>query len=188
MLTRETAADIFERVKKVSSADEVEVLIAGGESALTRFANNSIHQNVAEQNHVVSVRSSFGQRTARASTNKLDDESLRRVVQASEEIARVTEADPDLLPMVAPQEAGMAVKAPSRHAEETARTGPEQRAETVARIVGAAQKHKLTTAGIFSISESVEAIFNSRGLSAFHAQTSAEISITMLAENSSGWQ
>jgi PmbA protein len=188
MLTRETAADIFERVKKVSSADEVEVLIAGGESALTRFANNSIHQNVAEQNHVVSVRSSFGQRTARASTNKLDDESLRRVVQASEEIARVTEADPDLLPMVAPEEAGMVVQAPSRHAEETARTGPEQRAETVARIVGAAQKHKLTTAGIFSIAESVEAIFNSRGLSKFHAQTSAEISITMLAEDSSGWQ
>jgi predicted Zn-dependent protease len=51
-----------------------------------------------------------------------------------------------------------------------------------------AEKHKLTTAGIFSSSESIEGIFNSRGLSRWHTQTSAEISITMLAADSSGWQ
>ncbi len=51
-----------------------------------------------------------------------------------------------------------------------------------------AQKHKLTTAGIFSSSESVEGIFNSRGLSDWHTQTLAEVSITMLGADSSGWQ
>ncbi len=187
MLTREAARGIFERIQKFSSADEVEVLIAGGRSALTRFANNTIHQNVAEQNWVVSVRSSFGQRTARATTNKLDDESLRRAVRASEEIARVTEADPDLLPMVAPPEAGSTL-APSRHFAETAEVEPEQRAQSVQRMVAVAQKNKLTAAGIFSTSESLEAVFNSRGLNAFHAQTSAEISVTMLGDDSSGWQ
>jgi predicted Zn-dependent protease len=55
-------------------------------------------------------------------------------------------------------------------------------------IVGVAKKHNLTTAGIFSTSESVEAIFNSRGVARFHTQTSSEISVTMLAGNSSGWQ
>jgi len=58
----------------------------------------------------------------------------------------------------------------------------------VARIVGIAQKHKLTTAGIFSSSEFVEGVFNSRGLSDWHTQTSSEISVTMLADDSSGWQ
>ena len=81
MLTSDRAADIFDRIKKFSSADEVEVLFSGGKFALTRFANNTIHQNVAEENHTVSVRTVFGGRTARASTNKLDDESLRRVVE-----------------------------------------------------------------------------------------------------------
>ncbi|MFZ0997805.1 MAG: metallopeptidase TldD-related protein, partial [Candidatus Sulfotelmatobacter sp.] len=56
------------------------------------------------------------------------------------------------------------------------------------RIVEVAQKHKLTTAGIFSSSESVEGIFNSRGLSDWHTQTLAEVSITMLGADSSGWQ
>ena len=55
-------------------------------------------------------------------------------------------------------------------------------------IVKVADRHKLTTAGVFSSAEWVEGIFNSRGLSAWHTQTSSEISITMLAADSSGWQ
>src|SRR5580704_17424960 len=106
MLTKETAGDIFDRIKKLSSADEVEVLFSGGRFALTRFANNLIHQNVAEENHVVSVRSVFGGRTARAFTNKFDDEMLRQVVRSAESLAKVKHPDAGLLPM--PDAAGSA--------------------------------------------------------------------------------
>jgi len=58
----------------------------------------------------------------------------------------------------------------------------------VKKIVGVAEKHRLTTAGVFSSAESLDGIFNSRGLSAWHTQTSAEVSITMLGADSSGWQ
>jgi len=191
MLTKETAGDVFERISKYSTADEVEVLFFGGKSALTRFANNTIHQNVAEENYGVSVRTAFGQKTARATTNKFDDESLTRVVQASESLAKVQHPDADLLPVPAGL-AGEGVRStpaiPSRHFELTAATTPEQRAEAVKKIVAVAVRHKLTTAGIFSTAESVEGIFNSRGLAQWHTQTSSEISITMLGGNSSGWQ
>src|SRR2546426_9348119 len=103
MLTRDQAADTFSRIKKHSTADEIECLFYGGRSALTRFANNTIHQNVAEENYVVSVRTVFGGRTARATTNRFDEESLRRTVKASESIAKVQEPDPDLLPMAGPE-------------------------------------------------------------------------------------
>ncbi len=188
MLTTNQAAYIFERIKKHSTADEVEVLFSGGKSALTRFANNVIHQNVAEENYVVSVRTAFGGRTARSTTNKLDDESLKRVVQSSESLAKVQHPDSDLLPVPDPCGAGAREGLPSRHFEETAAVTPQQRAETVRKIVLIADKHKLTTAGIVSTSESVEAVFNSRGLNDWHTQTSSEISITMLAPDSSGWQ
>lgn len=194
MLTKEQAGDIFDRIKKISSADEVEVLFSGGRFALTRFANNTIHQNVAEENHAVSVRTAFGGQTARASTNKFDDESLRQVVKAAENLARVQHPDPDLLPMPDSREAaGSAdsraiVAVPSRHFAQTAAITPETRAEGVKKIVGVADRHKLTTAGVFSSGESFEGIFNSRGLSNWHTQTSAEVSITMLAADSSGWQ
>ena len=196
MPTNDQAADIFDRIRKLSTADEVEVLFSGGRFALTRFANNTIHQNVAEENSVVSVRTVFGGRTARASTNKFDDDSLRRVVEASEKLAQVQHPDPDLLPMPDDREAagsaGGSARAtpaiPSRYFEMTAGITPEQRAEGVRKIVGVAQRHNLTTAGVFSSAESCEGIFNSRGLSDWHTQTLAEISITMLAADSSGWQ
>src|SRR5438874_11402442 len=104
MLDKNRAADIFGKIKKYSSAGEVEALVYGGHSALTRFANNTIHQNVAEENYVVSVRTVFGGRTARATTNKFDDESLKQAVLASEALAKVQEPDPDLLPVPGPEE------------------------------------------------------------------------------------
>jgi PmbA protein len=194
MLTHDQAANIFSRINKLSTADEVECLFYGGRSALTRFANNAIHQNMAEENYGVSVRTVFGGRTARATTNKFDDESLSNVVRASEDLARVQEPDADLLPVLDSGVGGTGVPAraevtiPSRHFSETASLTPAQRAESVGKIVSIAQKHNLTAAGIFSSSENVEGIFNSRGLSNWHTQTSAEISITMLAPDSSGWQ
>jgi predicted Zn-dependent protease len=191
MLTQEQSASIFDRIRKYTSADEVELLISGNRFALTRFANNTIHQNVADQNQVISVRTNFGGRTARATTNKLDDDSLRRVVESSENLARVQQPDADLLPMPTPAEAtadAAPTTLPIRHFNETAAITPELRAEGVRKMVDIATRHKLTTAGVYSSSESVEGIFNSRGLNDWYQQTSAEISITMLAENSSGWQ
>jgi PmbA protein len=195
MLTKEQAADIFDRIRRFSSADETEVLISGGRFALTRFANNTIHQNVEDENHTISVRTVFGGRTARASTNKFNDDSLRRAVESSEALAKVQHPDPDLLPMPDSTEArGSAsgsvrgAQPPSRYFEQTAAITPQVRAAGVKKIVEVAQKHELTTAGIFSSSESVEGIFNSHGLSEWHTQTLAEVSITMLGADSSGWQ
>ncbi|HEY1800545.1 MAG TPA: TldD/PmbA family protein [Terriglobales bacterium] len=187
MLNKDQAADIFKKLRSYSSADEIEVLFYGGKTALTRFANNVIHQNVGEENYGVSLRTVFGGRTARATTNKLDEESLRRVVEASESLAKVQHPDPDLLP-VADKSVRATQALPSRHFEQTAALTPQDRAEGVKKIVAVAAKHKLTTAGVFSCAETVEGIFNSRGLSQWHAQTSSEISITMLADKSSGWQ
>ena len=160
MLTQEKAANIFDRIRKLSSADEVEVLFSGGRFALTRFANNTIHQNVAEENHVVSVRSVFGGRTARAFTNKFDEESLRQVVRSAESLAKVQHPDPDLLPVPDSQEAGSSGdggtgdsplparagrtrSVPSRHFETTASNTPELRAAGVKKIVGVAERLSL---------------------------------------------
>ena len=191
MLTLEQAGDIFDRIRKISSSDEVEAHFSGGAFALTRFANNTIHQNVAEENHVLSVRTVFGGRTARATTNKFDDESLRQVVKSSESLAKVQHPDPDLLPMPDSREAVTNVsnaQVPSRHFEQTSAVTPESRAEGVRKIVAVADPYNLTTAGVFSSAESFEGLFNSRGVSRWHFQTLAEISITMLASDSSGWQ
>lgn len=110
MLNRDQASTIFDKLRRYTSADEVELLISSGRSALTRFANNTIHQNVAEDSHALSLRASVdvgslkGGRTARASTNKIDDDSLRRLAQTVEALVHMQQVDPELLPMPTPQE------------------------------------------------------------------------------------
>jgi PmbA protein len=191
MLTKDQAASIFAKIKTHSTADDIEVLFFGGNSALTRFANNTIHQNVAEENYGISVRTLFGGRTARATTNKLDEEALKRVVQVSESLAKVQHPDPDLLPVFAKVKgngSSPAVSISSRHFSNTAALTPEARARAVDQMVAVAKRNKLTAAGIFANSETIEGIFNSRGLADWHTQTSSDVSVTMLAENSSGWQ
>jgi PmbA protein len=191
MLTKEKAADVFDKIRRLSSADEVEAIFNSSRFALTRFANNTIHQNVEEENSIVSIRTNFAGRSARATANQFDDESLRRAVAASESLAKVQAPDPDLLPMPRVEEAAGAQSEdvlPIRFFEQTAAITPSDRAEAVRGIVSVADRHKLTTAGIYSISDSCEGIFNSRGLAKWHQQTSAEISITMLGADSSGWQ
>ena len=187
MLDKGKAEEIFEKIKRFSSVDEVEVIFSSTDFSLTRFANNTIHQNVAEVNESASVRVAFDGKTARATTNRFDDESLKRAVQSAENIAKVQEPDPDFLHMANADE-GQGAEGPSRWSDQTAAITPADRAEAVGKIVAAAGKNKLVTAGIYSSSKSAEAVVNSKGLSVVHRQTSAEVSVTMLAENSSGWQ
>lgn len=187
MLDQARAQQIFDKVKKFSSASEVEIIFSSTNFSLTRFANNTIHQNVSEVNEIASIRAAFEGKTARATTNRFDDDSLKRAVQSAESMAKAQEADPDRLPMASAAE-GKGVNIPSRWFDQSAALTPADRAEGVRKIVEVATKNKLVTAGIFSSSQNADAIVNSNGLSVYHRQTSAEVSITMLAESSSGWQ
>jgi predicted Zn-dependent protease len=189
MLDQTKAQQIFNRAKGFATAGELEIIFSSTNYALTRFANNTIHQNVAELNEVASIRVAFDGKTARATTNCFDDESLKRAVQSAESMAKVQEPDPDRLPLAKAGESKTGdIALPSRWFDRTAAITPHERADVVGKIVAVAKKNKLVTAGIYSSSEGVEAILNSNGLSVFHRQTSAEVSITMLADSSSGWQ
>jgi PmbA protein len=174
---------IAEKIFNFSDADETEVEIGVVSDALTRFANNTIHQNVAEQVLNVSVRTVFDGCTARATTNKTDDESLRRAVTASATLARSRPRSPDLLPMPGPQK----YEKVGRYFENTAHATPADRARAVARVAQMAEKAKQTAAGIFSTGVTQSAIANTKGLFASHRQTRAECSITILESDSSGW-
>lgn len=188
MLDQAKTQQIFDRVKKFATADELEMIFAATNYALTRFANNTIHQNVAEVNEAASIRVAFGGKTARATTNRFDDESLKRAVQSAESIAKVQEPNPDLLPLASADEGKSDNAAPNRWFEQTAAITPADRAKAVGEIVSVAKRNGLTTAGIYSSAEVADAIINSKGLSTFQRRTSAEASITMLADDSSGWQ
>ena len=183
MLNRQRADEIFKKVLKWSTADETEAMIGSTAYSLTRFANNTIHQNVAEEGSYLSVRAVVDHRTARATTNKFDEDSIRDACEKALTLARLQPPDPDLLPMPGPQ----TYRSVDRFDEETAKLSPQARAETVRQAIARAEKDHLTAAGVFSSGASVTALFNSRGLRAYHEETVSEFSVTMLDPSSSGW-
>jgi len=174
---------IAERILKLSEADETEVEIDVTTDALTRFANNTIHQNVEEQVLHISVRAVMDGRTARATTNKTDEDSLRRVAVAAAKLALHQPRIPGLLPMLGPQK----IPKVSRFFKATADATPQDRARAVARVCKLAETNKQTAAGIFSSGAMQTVLANSRGMFAHHEQTRSEFSVTILEPNSSGW-
>ena len=185
-VARYSASDlehIAERILKLSEADETEVEIDSTVDALTRFANNTIHQNVSEHTLGISVRAVADGRTARATTNKTDEESLRRVVAAAMSLARNQPENPDLLPMLGPQK----YQKVSHYFASTVSATPQDRARAVTRVCKMAEEGKQTAAGIFTTGFVRNLLMNSKGLSARHDHTRAEFSVTILEENSSGW-
>ncbi len=183
MLTRPQADALFDKVLKYSTADETETMISSVSYALTRFANNGIHQNMAEESVSLSVRAVADRRTARASTNRLDDDSIRQVCEAALALARLQPADPELLHMPPPQ----MYRAVDRFSTETAQLSPQTRAQTVKKVIARAEKDRLTAAGVFSNNAYLFALFNTRGLRAYHEETMSEFSVTMMGPTSSGW-
>src|SRR5262249_8047398 len=171
------------RLAKGTDAEETEVQVDEVDEALTRFANNSIHQNVAEHGLTVSVRTVIDGRTARATTNRVDEDSLRQAIYASLSLAQSQPKNPKLLPMPSKQR----YEAVNRFSKRTAALTPEDRARAVKRACDLAVKRGQAAAGIFASGQQQMALGNSRGMFAAYRETHAEFSITMQEPPSASW-
>jgi PmbA protein len=186
LLRRAQCQEIFEQVEaaaRAAGADEVEVTLGAHASALTRFANNAIHQNVAERRRVLSVRTAIDHRTARATANRFDRAALRAAAEQAVAMTRAQHPDPDSLPMAERAE----YEELDRFCRSTAAATPEQRAEVAAEAIDHIEEAGQTAAGIYSTAQNAEAILNSRGLFAYYFDTVGQFSITALGADSSGW-
>ncbi len=173
---------IADRILSMSAADQTEVLLFANHSALTRFANSYIHQNVEQTNVEVSVRAVIGKKIGVAATNVLSDESLKGVAERAAMLARHQKENQDFqsLPQPAP------LPQVDAYVERTARCGPEERAAVVAQVCDAASRAGVTAAGAFRTSVGEAAVANSLGVFAYHLDTGADITTTMMSDSSSG--
>jgi len=165
-------------------ADQAEVLLTTSDEALTRFANNTIHQNVAERNSSLHVRVVMGKRIGVATANSLEAQAVRAAAESACTIARFSEENPDFVSLPS---AGSAPAAPHAFSESTAKISPEQRANAVRTVIQRAERDKLTAAGAYSTSRDEVAIGNSLGVFAYQPSTSAEATVVTMGESSSGY-
>ncbi len=173
------------RAVELTSADEAEALVVFETSALTRFANNHIHQNVAEDDVLVSVRAAIGTRIGVASTNRTDEESLRAVCESAVMAASQAAEDPKFPGLPEPD----AVTTPSdRYCEQTAGFDAQARAEAAAAIIGQSASRGLTVAGTVAVSLRATAVANSKGIAVGMPTSNARATaLAMGDDGGSGW-
>lgn len=154
----ETAERVVDLVRARAATAEVEATVTHGVSALTRFANSRIHQNVAEELSHVVLRVALDGRVASVRLDgPTSDERLGRLVESAVDAARVRPVDPDW-----PGVAGAATAPDVDHWNEaTAEATPGDRAELVAGFVSAAGD--LDAAGFSSTEARRVAYANSAG-------------------------
>ena len=183
MLNQNIMKRILDRAMDMSTADETQVSVGYHRSSLTRFAENHIHQNVSENNVHLSVTAVIGNKMGAASTNKLDDESIKRVAADAAEIAGFVPPDDELLPRLVPQEYSQV----DAYDPAVDNITSMDRAQSVAEVVELCKENGLKTAGALSDGSGCSVLGNSSGLFAFHQSSGVNFSMTALGDDSSGW-
>ena len=152
--------------------DRADALVTCGQgtSALTRFANSRIHQNLASDDEHVRLRVVVdGGRIAQASTTRLDPEGLARLVETTLAAAHLCPPDPDYPGLAAPAP----VVEVDHHDAATAAAAPDARAEVVAEFVGAGPD--LEAAGYCSTDADTHVLCSTTGIRHASRSTMAQI-------------
>ncbi len=180
MIDREEIFELAGRLIEDSPADDTEIFFHDGESNLTRFANNTIHQNVSVTNASVLIRVAFGKKVGVASSNTLSDAG--RALEQACEIARVSEDSADYVGLPEPQP----IEELDTFDEETASCGSMARAGRVKNVVEEAKAVGAVAAGALSTGTGLSAVVNSKGVRVAHVGTRARLNVVMMKEGGSG--
>jgi PmbA protein len=161
---------------------EGEALYLGRDAALTRFANSQIHQNVIEHDATVRVRVTDDGRTGVASTNRLDGQGLRDVVERALAIRERAARNPDAAPL---PEGSSTAHATLGSSDATANADPALRAAQAKAVIAAAEKADLIASGAFSTETQTMAVANTRGLERSETSTQARL-VTVVMDEAGG--
>ncbi len=174
------------RLAERAGVTEAEALVVSGESALTRFANSEVHQNVASSEVSVSLRVAKGRRVAVSSSGRTDAEGLRALVERAAAIAAYVEELEDWAGLPEPDGVPEAVEA--AWSDATAGATPELRADGARAVIAAAEVQGVTAFGSFATDAEAFAVANSKGVRAAERRTTSQLlTVSMGPDHGTGY-
>lgn len=183
MLNETELKKLSDKALSFAAGYDAEVLVSSGDSALTRFSENIITQNVSSHGAGFTVRLLKGGKMGKASTGNLADDGIKRCVDTAEAALKVAEKDDEIFPLPGSQE----YQPIENFNSATLETTPDARADGVICAIDRFRKDNLKGAGIFSTGAGNISLATSNGLWAFHRSTNAKFSISAMCPDSSGW-
>jgi predicted Zn-dependent protease len=169
LIGKEDTLKVLEKVVSYAKNFEASASLRAEDLSLTRYYQNHIHQNLRRHNQTMTVRVVRGKRSGSASTNLLDDGSLRWAVQAAFENMEVAGEDPDFPGLPRPEP----LQDTPSYVSPTANLKPKDRAEACGAVISVAKEKGLQAAGTYSTAVNEVAVASTTGVRAYNASTEA---------------
>lgn len=182
MIEEKEARQLSDSILKRCKSYPAELTLQFYDSALTRFANNLIHQNVAERDAEVTLRYFIGKQIGAASTNRTDESSLDELVEHARANAKTSPEDPHYPGLPSPE----AYRRVDSWDHDTANYSPEKRAKAVGAVCKMAHQKGLNASGAFSTGSSELIVANTNGVFTYHSLTNADFQTVVMSSDSSG--
>lgn len=182
MLSKEDGLKVIEQVSAASHADDVLVTLVASDVTHLRYARNTPSTSGQQSDCVLTVRSTFGKKSASATVNQLDEATIAAVIERSEQLARLAPDNPEQMPELGPQSYASVVA----YDETLLESGATDIVRGSALCIDQARALGLTAAGYSEATATASWVGNRRGLSGYHRSTEAAFSQTVRGPDASG--
>lgn len=180
LLTENEARTICEKMMSYVTADDAIVGVNSENYGHLRFAANAFATSGARENVSVGVTVWIGNKRGAASTNEIDDESLKATVALAEQLARISPVDREYMPTLSRQ----TYKPVIGYAEATSNISLTTRAKTINDVIAACEKSKVVGAGFHQARGVAGASATKNGN--FNYERSSLVSLSTTARTSDG--
>jgi PmbA protein len=183
MIGRERSIELLQRVIRESPADQTEVLLLTEDSSLTRFAQSTIHQHVAERNGTAILRVVSNKRIAVVTTNILTSSSLKNSLKRAVSLAQVQQPNEEFKSLPEPRP----IPEVDTFSEKIDRLTPERKVKTMRNLFSIAKGKGFKASGAFSQGKVELAVVNSLGVEAYQLYSDLFFHLIVANGKSSGY-
>ncbi len=185
LLTEREAKTITAKILSMVQADDATASVASNRRSHLRFARNDVLTSGTNEGRSASVTVWIGGRRGSASTNDLDNASLRRMVDQAQSIAKTAPVDREYVPTLSKQ----AYKPSNRFYRSTAQLSLTDRARQIGDILKMFEKNNVIGAGFHQANAQAGGSATKNGNFEFEDTTTVSLSVTArtLDGSSSGY-
>jgi len=183
VIGKDDALKMLDKVVSLGRGFDICAHLVSEDLSLTRYARNQIHQNLRRKNHSLTVTTVKGKKVGTATTNLLDEGSLRWVVHRAEESMEFAQEDPEL-PSLFKAEPAPSVNTYIPH---TAQMTPEDRALGCGVLISSANEKGILASGTYSTSMKETAVVNTPGTRAYNMSTEAFFKTVVESGDNTGY-
>jgi len=182
LLTEKAARTLSAKVLSLVKADDAEVSVETESYSQCRFAANAITTSGQREDIRLRLTLWINKKKSSASSNQIDDASLRSLVEQSEQFARLSPVDPEYLPTLARQQ----YKPVQGYVEATANISLASRAKAIDQVIALGEKEKVLCAGFHQARGTAGAHATKNGNFYFSRSSLVSLSVTARLPEAAG--